>query len=334
MNWANGSFGWWLLLIPAGIVLVVFIFLRSEKIFKVWLRSDEYKFYDPVTKLVLRISGLVLLGIALIGPYWGRVEQKVSVLGREIYLVVDVSASMNAEDIKPSRLEKVKRELKVMVSELRGDKVGLIVFTSNAYVQCPLTDDFNAVNLFIDLIQTDQFANTGTKFRAGLSMALERFTNTEKSLEKITRSIVLISDGEDFGSGYTSVLDRLTEEEITVFAVGIGTNAGAPVPNIVLGQKRGYKKDANGQPALSKLEDKSLLEIADVFGTEYFKLNKQIKSLKPVTEQIKLLSASVMDSKVEQVNNNRYQWFAVIGLICLVLSMVWMPIRSKKMALK
>lgn len=320
------------MLIPAAIVLAVFIYLRSETVFRVWLRSDEYKFYDPITRLVLRILGLILVGIALVGPYWGRVEQKVDVLGREIYIVLDVSASMNAEDIKPSRLEKVKRELKKMVESLKGDKMGVIVFTSNSYVQCPLTNDFNAVNLFIDLIKTDQFANTGTDFREGLGMALERFTSTEKTLTKITRSIVLISDGEDFGSGYTSVLDRLKEAGITVFTVGVGTKEGAPVPDMVYGKKRGYKKGQDGKPALSKLKDESLQEIANVSGTEYHRIDQQIDGLESVTEQIKLLSASVMDSKTEQVNNNRYQWFLLAGFICLVLSLFWMPVRTKKMA--
>ena len=329
MNLAFSEYLSWTLLVIPAIILLFLVFNRSEKVILNWFKPSEVLLHTPVLKFGLRSLGFILLAVALIGPYWGRMEQKVNVLGREVYILLDVSGSMNAEDLKPTRLEKVKQELRKMVESLKGDKIGLIVFTSHAYVQCPLTTDYKAVKLFIDLLKTDQFANTGTDFRSGLGMTLDRFINIEKTMDKITRSIIIISDGEDFGDNYASILDRLKDNNIKVFPVGIGTLEGAPVPDMDYGKKIGYKTNKDGTPAVSRLKEEALVELAGEFGTQYHKIDEQIDDLRPVTEQIKLLSASVLNSKIEQVKNNRYQYFLALGLICFTLSMFWMPIRRK-----
>lgn len=317
-----------IVMIPV-VVLVIIHFMRTDTAVTTWFRKDEVRFSLPGLKAVFRGLGLLLLIVGLLSPYWGRTEQRINKLGREVYILVDVSASMLAEDIKPNRLVKVKKELKKMTSELKGDKIGIIVFTTQAYVQCPLTTDTKAVNLFIDLVGTDQFASTGTNFRAALSTALERF-KTEKSARKTTRSVVIISDGEDFGDNYTSVSDRLQKNDIKVFPVGIGTYEGSRVPNIRRGKKVGYKKTKDGGDAISQLNDETLKALADNFNTRYTKIDKQIANLDQVTEQIKLLSASVLEKKDKLANVNRYQLFLLPGLILLFLSWFWNPVRSRK----
>ncbi|HEX2901386.1 MAG TPA: VWA domain-containing protein, partial [Bacteroidia bacterium] len=138
-------------LLPLG-VLIGLVYYKSRKAIRIWFAPEDYGFFLPEVKLAMRGIAAFCLLVALVGPYWGRTEQEVPIRGREVYVLIDVSASMTCEDIQPSRLQKVKREVKKMIGQMNGDRVGLIVFTSDAYVQCPLTSDLNAANLFLDLV--------------------------------------------------------------------------------------------------------------------------------------------------------------------------------------
>ena len=315
--------------IPLGVVVVI-LYIRSHSAVRIWFRPHEYTFFLPEIKLILRGVAIIFLTLAMLGPWWGRVEQQINQLGREVYFLVDVSASMNCDDIKPSRIQKVKKEIRGMVNQMKGDKVGLIVFTTDAYVQCPLTNDYKAINLFLDLLGTEQFSSTGTDFRVALSKALDRFVNTEKSGQKVTQSIILISDGEHFGDSYTSVVDRLKQADINVFTVGVGTYMGGKVPEYRRGQIVGYKKAEDGSLAISKLDDNSLQSLADDFGTKYHRIDDQIDNLDPVLDQIEMQSASVVGRETMLSNVNRFQLFLLISLVTFIGSLVWMPIRTER----
>ncbi len=323
---------WAFLLIPL-LVLIGIVYYKNRKAMKIWFTPDEYGFFLPEVKLVMRGVAALCIVAALLGPYWGRTEQEIPIRGREVYVLIDVSASMNCEDIAPSRLQKVKREVKKMIGQMNGDRVGLIVFTSDAYVQCPLTSDLNAANLFLDLVGTAQFSNSGTNFREALQTALVRFQEAEDSLEvnkKLSRSIVLISDGEDFGETYSSVIGRLKDNNITVFTVGVGTYAGAQVPDYRNGQKVGFKKAEDGSPAISQLKDETLQDIAGSFDTEYLPIDDQFDNLDPVLDQIKLLSSQELDREKRLAEVNQYQIFLAIGVFLLIISLFWMPYSTKR----
>jgi Ca-activated chloride channel family protein len=317
-------------LLLAIVACIGVLYVKSTRAMRIWFGPGEYRFFIPEVKMLFRGFAVLALLIALLGPYWGRMEQQIAKLNREVYVLVDVSASMNCEDIEPSRLEKVKKDLRRMVANLPGDRIGLIVFTSDAYVQCPLTNDQKALNMFIDLMGSYQFANTGTSFRAALRMAVDRFENTEKSAKKVTRSVVLISDGEDFGENYTSVIEKLKSQDIKVFPVGVGTYAGGQVPNYVRGKKQGYMRTQDGTPAISQLKDETLQDLASSFGTEYVRIDNQIDNLDPVSDQIQLLSATVMDKETRLGTVNRFQWPLAAAIILFALSMFWMPFAARK----
>lgn len=315
--------------IPLAVVLVI-LYIRSNSAVKIWFRPHEYTFFLPEIKLILRGVAIIFLTLAMMGPWWGRIEQQINQLGREVYFLVDVSASMNCDDIKPSRIQKVKKEIRGMVNQMKGDRVGLIVFTTDAYVQCPLTNDYKAVNLFLDLLGTEQFSSTGTDFRAALSKALDRFANSEQSEQKITRSIILISDGEHFGDEYGSVVERLKQNDIEVFTVGVGTYMGGKVPEYRRGQIVGYKQSKDGSLAISKLDDTSLQSLSNDFDTKYHRIDDQIDNLDPVLDQIEMQSASVVGRETMLANVNRYQLFLIISLVTFFASMVWMPLKGAR----
>lgn len=324
------------LLIPVGVLMAI-VYFKSRRAMKIWFANEEFTFFFPELKLVMRLFAGVLFVIALVGPYWGRTEQEVPIRGREVYVLIDVSASMNCEDIQPTRLQKVKRDVKKMIGQMNGDRVGLIVFTSDAYVQCPLTSDLNAANLFLDLVGTAQFSNSGTNFREALQTALTRFTEAEDSLEinkKLSRSIVLISDGEDFGDTYASVVGRLKDHGITVFTVGVGTYAGAQVPEYRSGQKVGVKHGTDGGPAISQLKDETLQDIASSFGTQYHSIDDQFDNLDPVLDQIKLLSSQELDREQRLAEVNQYQWFLAPAVILMILTLFFMPVGTNRRSSK
>lgn len=280
-----------------------------------------------MTKFFLRSGGFCLLFVGLLGPFWGSKQERMNALAREFYVLLDVSASMNAEDIRPSRLKRVKRELRQLTTKLEGDKIGLILFTENAYVQCPLTLDHEAFLTFLDMAETYQYAQTGTQFRSALAMAMDRFSKSDTTERNISRSIILISDGEDFGDTYASVIERLKDAQIHVFTVGIGSYEGAPVPESDP-KKNGYKRNEEGTTVISRLIDDDLLTIAREFDTEYVKLSASEDNLSGLEEQIYRLSSSPIEARTGQIENNRYQVFLFFSVILIVLSLFIMPIRK------
>lgn len=309
--------------------VIFLVYRRVDQIIHTWFGEEEFKRSYPFFKFILRAVAFVLLFVALTGPFWRESERKVSIMGREIYILLDVSASMNAEDIQPSRLKKAQQELKQLVYALRGDKIGVIVFSENAYVQCPLTRDYRAVSLFLDMAETDQFAQTGTQFRSAMAIALERFLSVEGRADNVNRAIILVSDGEDYGDTYASIIDRLKQSNIKVFPVGIGTAEGAPVPQFANEEQRGFKTYPDGSTAISRLLDEQLMEIAREFNTEYVSIDAPYKRMDGLIEQLLLLTSSPLESKIELVESNRYQLFLFVSLFALLISMFLMPVRRQ-----
>lgn len=330
MSFAYTEYWWWFLLLPLMGFGYFLLQKRSLKIFPQLFDIQEISAYFPKLKFVLRVSALVFLLLALLGPYWGNEEHEVEVKSREIYFLLDVSASMNANDLKPTRLEKIKHELKNVIAKLKGDRMGLIVFTSHAYPQCPLTTDYKALSMYLDLVATNEFANTGTDFRAPLLLAFQRLTKQKKKQTSTGKAIVLISDGENFGEKYGSVTKRLKKANIPVFTVGIGTKGGSKVPVYNQnGQIISYMKNESGEEVVSRLDEETLVDIADEFGTEYFQIQSNYDNLDGLVGELQNLSASKIDNNQEVVLNNRYQYFLAISLIAFVASIFLVPIKKE-----
>ena len=328
MNVVYPQYWIWMLGLPVSIGIIFLVYKRVSQITHIWFSEDQYERSRPFTKFFLRAAGFLLLFIGLLGPYWGDYEQKIGIVAREFYIVMDVSASMNARDIKPSRLERMKRELKQLIAKMEGDKIGLILFTENAYVQCPLTHDHEALTLFMDMAETNQFQQTGTQFRSALATAMDRFVNTESSDPNTSRGIILISDGEDFGDTYASLIERLKDARIEVFTVGVGTYEGAPIPREIDENVQGFKRYEDGTMVISRLVDDDLRSIANEFGTHYVVLDEPYDNIGDLERQIYALTASPIEAHMEKVENNRYQIFLFFSVILLFSSMFLMPIRK------
>jgi Ca-activated chloride channel family protein len=287
--------------------LYIFRLLRLAK-------RMETSFRPLFFKILLRTLAVALIIVALLGPSFGSTTKEVKSEGKDIMIAVDLSQSMNAFDIQPTRLEKVKYELKKIVEAFSSDKIGLIIFSSEAFVQCPLTYDQSALNLFISTLNTSLVPNAGTDFGAPLNMAYDKLGQTESLITQQKAQIILmISDGEDFGDETAAAAEKIQKEGIQLFALGVGTETGSKIR-----QSRGFKKDNQGQEVVTKLNSKSLRKLAVDTGGQYFEINADQNDVNRLIRAINEVEGEVRDARMIDASANKFYFF-VAGAILLLL---------------
>lgn len=211
----------------------------------------------------LLLMSLTFVLLALAGPRWGSHYQEVSQKGVDIMVLVDVSSSMQVEDVQPNRLERARREILDILRVLAGDRIGLVAFAGAAFVQCPLTLDYQAVEMFLRELKPDLIPLPGTDLGRAIESAIAAFD--EKS--ETDKVILLITDGEDNEKRGLEAARKAGEKGIRIFVFGMGEAAGGPIPSG--GGQGGFKKDAQGKVILSRLDEKGLADIASTTGGSY-----------------------------------------------------------------
>jgi Ca-activated chloride channel family protein len=269
-------------------------------------------------KLAIRTIFFALLIIAFLGPSYGEGRREVKSVGKDIMMCVDLSKSMDAFDVQPSRLEKIKFEMKRIVEAFSSDRIGIIIFSSEAFMQCPLTYDQNALNLFIETMNTGLVPSSGTDFGPPLRMALNKLEDQEgPSSNQKSKVIVLISDGEDFGEETSDIVKTIEDRDIKLFTLGIGTEAGSPI-----GTQRGYKTDKFGKTVVSKINPASLKSLASQTGGQYFEINDSRNEVSKLINTINKIEGQLRDARFVDVSANRYYWFLVGALILLAFDVL------------
>jgi len=279
-------------------------------------KKIEVSIKKVIYKLILRSSYFFLMIIALLGPSFGDNKKEVNIVGKDIMILVDLSESMNADDIKPTRLEKVKFEMKKIIDQFSSDRIGIIMFSSEAYVQCPLTYDKNALNLFIETLNTSLVPNSGTDFGPALELSLSKLED-ETSINKEINSkvIILISDGEDFGEDTESSLEQIKSSSIKLFSVGIGSTQGSKI----LLRNWKFKKDNEGNDVVTKLNSNSLKETASYTGGKYFEISNEMNQTDNLISEIVNIKGDYIESKTVDVTENKYFYFLFSALILMLI---------------
>ncbi len=268
-----------------------------------------------VAKVLLRTLYFLLLMVALLGPLMGNATKEVQAVGKDIFVAVDLSQSMNASDVQPSRLEKVKYELRDLVKAFSSDRIGLIIFSSEAFVQCPLTYDQSALNLFIETLNTGLVPSTGTDFAPPLRMALSKLKSEEDvPSQQKSKIILLISDGEDFGEETTEVAQQIKNAGLKLFTLGIGTDDGSQI--LVRGVP---KTDRDGNVVVSKLESESLQQLADETGGQYFEINERRDDTSRLISAISQIEGELRDSRQVDTSSNKYLYFLIVGAVLFAI---------------
>ncbi len=304
----------------------IFVLLYLLYITRFWAINRRLKVEKQrlFTKLVIRTAYFILFLIAFAGPSIGNSFKEVKEEGKDIFIAVDLSQSMNATDIGPSRLQRIKFELKNLIKSFPSDRIGLIIFSSEAFMQCPLTFDQAVIQLYIDGLNTGLVPNAGTDLTAPLKMAMDRFMKDE-SQEVKAKSVILISDGENFGDDFEGIVSELAENNIKVFSLGIGTQKGSQIP-------RGNSMvidPATGEPAISKLESNSLRLAASETSGDYFEISDEAQQIGDLVSAIDRLEGGVANTRMVEASSNKYFYFLLAALGLALLDMI-LPIKTIK----
>jgi Ca-activated chloride channel homolog len=289
--------------------------IRTRQFARILKVSWQYVFF----KIAIRLLYSALILVSILGPSFGSIKQEVKALGKDIIFAVDVSQSMDSYDLPPSRLEKVRFELKNLLNLLEGDRLGLIVFTDEAFLQCPLTYDQGAIQVFIETLSTKIVNGGSTDLAAPLRLAIDKFSSSG-TLEA-AKTVVLISDGEDFGSQYESLLAELSKAKIRVFTVGVGTTNGGGVPTA-----RGLLRDEGGKQVVTKLNPEPLSKIARATAGRYYELSDLSNGFPALGRDLQALQGQVVEVKKLDILANKYTYSLAIAILLLLIDIL-IPIR-------
>ena len=272
------------------------------------------------------ILGIIFILLASTGPQIGMRLTELTRQGVDIFILMDTSTSMNAVDVKPSRIEKAKYELGRLISNLKGDRVGLIAFAGTSHLHCPLTEDYSAARLFLNMMDTGLIITQGTDLAAAIQLALD---HVEENDEKY-KVFILVSDGEDHQGEAVDLAEQAKDLGIIIHTLGVGTPAGGPIPIYdKQGNRQEFKKNNKGQVVTSTLNEFTLNEIARVTGGIYLRVENQVNAIIPLLTEIDQMEKRELKSHVFSQYEDRYQIFLIIGLLLFLAEFV-IPTRTKK----
>ncbi|TVZ26232.1 Ca-activated chloride channel family protein [Gillisia sp. Hel_I_86] len=326
------KFFWLLLIIPALIVLFVgLLFWRKSK--QKQFASPEMleqltpdkSVFKPWLKFSLLLLAFVFLILALVNPKIGTKMETVTREGVDIVFAIDVSKSMEAEDVAPNRLEKSKQLVTQIINNLASDRIGIIAYAGSAFPQLPITTDYASAKMFLQAMNTDMVSSQGTAIKEAIELSSTYF-NEEDQTSKV---LFIISDGEDHEGDIGNVAKEAADKGIRIFTIGVGSLKGGPIPIKRNGVVQTYKKDQNGETVITKLNEATLKEIADDANGEYIQGNVTNEVLEKVTESLQKLDKTEFEAKQFADYQSQFQWFLGLAILLLLLDVFLLERKTK-----
>jgi len=321
-----------LALVPVVLLIYLYGIKRKERMLKrfgdLQLVRKLSKTMSPrrqVVKAMILISAISLLLLALARPQFGTRVETVTREGQDIFVALDVSLSMLAEDIRPSRLEKAKREISQLIERLEGDRIGLIAFAGEAFVQCPLTLDYGAARLFLTAMDPELIPVPGTAIGEAINKAKASFSSEEKK----GKVLIIITDGEDHIGGLENVVKEAAAEGMVIYTIGIGTPAGVPIPEAAGGLRGTFKKDHQGQVILTRLNESALRDMAEATGGEHFRVSATATELDQIYSAVAGMDDKELAARQVTLFDEKFQ--PVLGLALLLLSTEFLLSGSRRL---
>jgi Ca-activated chloride channel family protein len=316
MNWFK-QIGQTEYLLIAAFLFLYLLFLGRSWLIARRLQSGINLFW---VKFILRTLFFGLVVVSILGPSFGGIKKEVKAVGKDIFIAIDLSHSINCADVQPSRLEKIKFEIKKVLEAFAGDRVGLIVFASEAYLYCPFTFDKSALQTLLETANSKVIGDGGTDFGKALELADQKFKENQISTKKISSKLVLlISDGEDFGEDTDDALSGLEKEGVKVFTLGVGTAEGARVP----GPAGDFMTDENGEPVLARLKSEDLKKIASRTGGKYFEVTNDKNEVPALIEAMDSIEGEVWDVQTIDIGANKYFYFLFLALAFILIDILF-----------
>ena len=328
LNFAQAQYLLLILLIPFFFVLQALVLrLRKRRLKKfgdealVASLMPSYSKGKVWVRLVLFSIGFFFFVIGLARPQIGAKLKEHQTKGAEIMIVLDVSNSMLAEDYSPNRLERAKLAISRLVDKLREDRIGLIVFAGNSFVQLPITTDYVSAKMFLNSISTESVPVQGTAIGDAINTAMRSFSaQSEKS-----RAIIVITDGENHEDDPVAAAAQAEELGVRVFAVGVGSPEGKPIP-----MDGELLKDKDGEIVVTRLDEKVLQEMAQAGNGVYVRAGASEFGLNPIIENIKRMEDEMYSSIVFEEFDEQFMYFLGIALVFFVIEMLVGDRRSRK----
>lgn len=262
--------------------------------------------------LLLLVFLFLIVGWA--NPQWGTKREKTQRKSADIFIALDISTSMLATDIAPNRLERAKRFAEDLSERLKGERLGLILFAGNAYLQMPLTTDYAAAKMFVRSANTDLASTQGTALGEAIAVARRSFQGNDKN----HKAIIIITDGEDHEGATTEHAVKAKEEGIILFTVGIGTEEGSFIP-FAYGGREEYKRDEKGEPVRSKLNPSMLKDLASKGGGEYYHISQSSQIPTALREKIDQLDKVELETRAFSDYESYFKYFLLMALILLLV---------------
>ena len=318
----NISWSWLFLLII--LIAILFIFDRvwktkTQKLFFLMPNlerlSPNISSLKPIIKTFIILIGTSMLIIAMVNPKIGTKIETFQRLGVDIVFAVDVSKSMLAEDITPSRIEKSKQLVSQVINNLGGDRIGIVAYAGKAFPQLPLTTDYSSAKMFLQNMNTDMLSSQGTAIDEAIKLS-STFFDQDQSTERL---LFIVSDGEDHNDLSFDMADLAAKNNITIYSIGVGTEKGSPIPIKKNGIVMSYKKDINGEVVITKLNKNYLEKISDKTGGKFIEGSVTDNVIDDVIEILEKTEKKEFDTQKFSEFQDQFQWFIFAGLILIVI---------------
>ncbi|TDQ07091.1 VWA domain-containing protein [Pedobacter metabolipauper] len=275
----------------------------------------EVSFSRPGIKFVFFLIAYGMLVVGIANPQIGTKVEEAKRSGADLMILLDVSNSMLAGDLAPNRLENAKRAISQLIDNLHNDRVGIIIFAGEAYVQLPITTDYSAAKLFLNNITTDIVPTQGTAIGAAINMGMKSFDFVNGG----SKAMIIMTDGENHEDDAVGAAKNARSKEVTVHVVGLGSPEGAPLPIYQNGNPVGFRKDEAGKTVISKLNEDMCKQISSAGDGVYVRASNANSGLNIIMGQIDGMEKKTFDSKVFKNYEDRFQFFLGFALILLLV---------------
>ena len=276
--------------------------------------SPEQSVFKSSLKLVITIAAISMVIIALVNPKMGTKMETVKRQGIDIVFAIDISKSMLAQDIAPSRLEKTKQLVYKIINQLGNDRVGIVGYAGSAYPVLPRTTDYSIAKMYLQSMNTNMVSSQGTAFNDAIKLSVDYF-----DIKDTSKLIILVSDGEDHGDGAEEAIEMAKEKGVRIVTIGVGTEKGALIPlKDSKGNISGYKKDQNGENVITKLYPAVLQNIATQTKSKYIVGGATKEVVEEVKKALDKIEKSEFESQQIADFESQYQWFLAFGFLLLL----------------
>lgn len=329
MKFATPEFLYLLILLPLLWAINIYSNYRRSRNLKLYGDTallqhlmPDVSYYRMNVKFWLSIIALALIIVVLARPQFGSKKETLTRQGIEAMIALDISNSMMAEDIAPNRLEKAKNIISKLIDKFQNDKVGLIVFAGDAFVQLPITNDFISAKMFLESINPSLITRQGTDVGAAISLAMKSFTPNGE----VGKAIVVITDGENHEGGAEEAAKLASEKGINIYMLGVGTPEGAPIPT---GNTNEFRKDKDGNIVVTRLNEAMSQSIAQAGNGAYIRVDNTNNAQKLLQKEMDKLAKADVTTEVYTEYNEQFIFVAWILLIVLVIDILILPMKSR-----